>query len=293
MKLRVGLAIFGISLAVRLLLWWASVPFVASPMTPDSHEYCTLAATLLDFSFPSLVRTPGYPIFLSLLGRPPCSSLNVIFVAQCLLDSVTAVLVARLAANIVASKQTRVGFVAGMFWALSPVAATATTFVMTETLFMFLLVVAMNIAVTSRSPIGAVIEGLTWTAATLTRPSALLLPFIVILFFVIRNRVEWRRRLITLIVYGLCIVLWVGHNYRRSGEAVVATIDITSIYTFEVAAVRMLDHYGPIEYARMWILQASRAEPIREQFQNKFSEEIEAAIRRCHRHSISAGMISR
>ena len=75
-------------------------------------------------------------------------------------------------------------------------------------------------------------------------------------------------------MYGLCIVLWVGHNYRRSGEAVVATIDITSIYTFEVAAVRMLDHYGPIEYARMWVLQASRAEPIREQFQNKFSEEI-------------------
>jgi len=75
-------------------------------------------------------------------------------------------------------------------------------------------------------------------------------------------------------VYALLIGVWVGHNYRRSGEAVIATIDVTSIYTFEVAAVKMLDEFGPTRYARMWILDGSGSEKVRDQFQQKFTDEI-------------------
>lgn len=275
MNRRTGVVVFAASLAARLLLWWSSLPFAASPVTQDSQEYCSLASQLLHFSFPSLVRTPVYPAYLALISLsspPPCANLNAIFLAQCILDSVTAILVAR--ATWIFFKTDRAALFAGLTWAISPVAAVATTFVMTETLFMFLIAVALNIALTARGIVGGLVEGLTWTAVTLTRPSGVLLPVIVISFLLIRNWREWPRRFVPVIIYALVIGAWVGHNYKRSGEAVIATIDVTSIYTFEVAAVKMLDEFGPSRYARMWIFDGSGSEKVRDQFQQKFTDEI-------------------
>ena len=275
MKRRTGVIIFAGSLAARIFLWWVSLPFVASPITQDSNEYCALAGNLLQFSFPSLIRTPGYPAYLALISLsspPPCGNLNAIFLSQCILDSVTAILVARAAWHFF--KSDRAALLAGLTWAISPLAATATTFVMTETLFMFLVAVALNLALTAKSNVSALVEGVVWAAATLTRPSGILLPIAIVFFLLVRNWRDWKRRILPVVIYALLIGAWVGHNYRRSGEAVVSTIEAPAIYTFEVSAVRMLDAFGPLQYARLWIVGGSGTELIRQRFQDDFTKEI-------------------
>jgi hypothetical protein len=269
--------VFLLALFARLGVWWYSLPVLPSAITPDSIGYRQLAEALTNGHFPSLIRTPGYPLFLSLIGGFTESGLNTIFFAQSVLDAVTALLLTKIAWHYWG--QWRAALLGGLWWVFNPVAINATTFVMTETLFMFLVVAALFLALCRQSWSSVVLQGACWAAATLTRPAGILLPLIVLVFLLLKtkNGFEARRKLATaLVIYWVCVGGWSYFNYSRAGVFKLATISDVVIYSHELSAVRMLDHYGWGEYARLWLLQQSKAEPLRETFQSVFAAEMRA-----------------
>ena len=72
---RNALVIFSLSLVVRLAYGWPSLNFPENALGNDSYGYLRLAEELTHGRFPSLFRTPGYPLFLMLTGGFPNTNL--------------------------------------------------------------------------------------------------------------------------------------------------------------------------------------------------------------------------
>lgn len=114
-----------------------------SYLTDDSVQYLTLAENLADQGIFSqcytppyvadLQRTPGYPVFLILLGRLPW----LVIVAQHLLVLATAWFLYRLARDLYGE---RIGGMGARLYLLQPYPVVLASYVLSETLFIFLLV---------------------------------------------------------------------------------------------------------------------------------------------------------
>ncbi|MDQ3813476.1 MAG: hypothetical protein M3347_05940, partial [Armatimonadota bacterium] len=143
----------------------------------DSLTYRYLAERLTQGSFPSIFRTPGYPLFLMLTGGFPQSSIVPTLLAQMILDSLTAVMLAAIAQRL--AHDSVAALIAGLGWAFCTTAIVSSAWVMTETLTVFLIVAALYTALQPLSVKMALAQSLLWAAAVLTRPSAIAIPLIV------------------------------------------------------------------------------------------------------------------
>ncbi|MFN0120425.1 MAG: hypothetical protein ACKV2V_07985, partial [Blastocatellia bacterium] len=68
MTRRFSLVTFLLATVVRLVSCWPSLLHPEAAWCPDATGYHELAAALLHGQFPSLFRTPGYPLFLAFTG---------------------------------------------------------------------------------------------------------------------------------------------------------------------------------------------------------------------------------
>ena len=247
MSRKILAAVFLAAVIARGLLWMRMAPSPASHLQPDSGDYVALGHALAahgifsaSFSPPwrsEFCRTPGYPVFLAVheLFSP---SLRGPALTQALLDSGTAVLAA-LAASVVAPGS---AWVAGLLYALDPIAAAHSQLILTETLFTFFWAAALYALLLSgpQGSLGAAcISGACLSLATLTRPVTLYLwiPWGAALAWVWGRR-RWRAAAVWSAAALVGPGLWCLRNLILLGHLSFSTISGVNILFYEAAAVR-------------------------------------------------------
>lgn len=247
------LTLFGVALGVRLLtaLLLAPLIFQRTGLSDGSDGYEQVARTVAmgaGYRFaPELGETmfllPAYPLFLaglfSIFGFVPA----VAFVAQCILDALSAVMVSRLA-NLALG--TRVGLMAGYLYALYAGAWIACSRFLTEPLYVFLTLafIELFLAYLRCGAIGPLLgAAVSCGLCVLCKSVAGLLPIWLLGCVVILP--AWRgQRLrvagglaVCLVVTALGVAPWVIRNHQLTGFYVYpSTSGGLALYTAHVYA---------------------------------------------------------
>jgi Flp pilus assembly protein TadD len=206
------LVVFGVAFVVRLLvvaeLW--NLPLVRTPKL-DSAEYLSWATRLAsgDFSSPVVSpHSPGYPLFLAALLVLGSGSLYAVSLAQSIVGALTAVMVAVLSGEWFGR---RAAIVAGLVYAAYGPAVYVETMLLSEGLLLFLFTGALCLL--SRQPLTrfrAAAAGVALGAATIVRPTALIVVAAILLWVVFVARRHLRSAAIlagTFLAGGAIVVL--------------------------------------------------------------------------------------
>ncbi|MGH9847082.1 MAG: hypothetical protein ACREEM_50955, partial [Blastocatellia bacterium] len=198
--------------------------------------------------------------------------------SQMILDSLTAVILAAVAWRLW-NNQT-VCLLTGLLYAISSVAAKLSGMIMSETLSVFLLAVALLLALSRPSWINTTIQAFCWVGLTLARPFCLLIPLVVCAFVLLwfrRTDGDWSRRwksqAAILTIYAVCIAAWIGWNHHRSGMAVLCTNPDVAFYIHEIPSVRMIDRLSWAGYLRIALLQPREYDRLSEEYQKGYARE--------------------
>jgi hypothetical protein len=215
--------IFLIGFAVRFVYVMTDVSI---PVVNDMGVYHQLAMGLLSGEgyhtdlephFKAF-RPPGYPFFLTALYYVFGPNPAVVLFSHALMGAMTCVLVYWIGRDCWSQ---RVGLVAGILCCVNPEAIHWSREFLTETLFIFLLVLLVFLCVRLSSEggrVAVVAAGLVLGYATLTRPNVLvLIPFLV-LYFLFCTDLPLRRRVVVAISLPLLCLLtllpWSIRNYH-------------------------------------------------------------------------------
>jgi hypothetical protein len=274
MDRRIAPAVFLLALAARLAAGWRVLLDVQAAWCNDATIYHRLAGELLAGRFPSLFRTPGYPLFLALTGATASEQALPAVVAQTLLDALTAALLAVFAWRLFRSAAA--AWLAGLLYAFCPVAVGLCFFVVSEPLGVFLVVAALCLAVTGRSRAALAAQAACWFAATMVRPSFAPLPLLASFFLLLRPALglRLRRQAAAVGIYACGLALWVGCNYARSGMAVVSTNPEVSFYIYDPAAARMVDELTWRGYVRAALFDPPGYDRLLEEKQREIAREV-------------------
>lgn len=212
--------VFAAALALRLLL----LLLLNAPHTnSDTKEYLDIAANLAasgaytqDGATPDHTRAPGYPVFLAAASLLPGAAEAGAQAAQCVLDSLSAVLVVLLAASFFGR---RAALLAGLAYAAHPVFAGLSRMLLSETLFMFLWLGFMCLL--ARGLLGGrerlfAAAGFVLGLAVLTRPAHMFYPAALLpVFFFLDAPLARRLRGFALLaaVFALTLAPWTARNY--------------------------------------------------------------------------------
>ncbi len=209
-----------VAFAVRLA--WLRAPHA---LQPDGVEYIQLARSLtttgrygMDGHTPSTFRPPLYPLLIAAVESATANWEPLLLGVQCLMGALTVGLTMTIARRFFSD---RVALLAGAMLAVAPMTSQFAVLVLTETLFTFLVILAVFLW-TSHRPISA---GVAFGAAALTRAS--LLPYIFLvgvagLFLVFlpgADRRAWRRIAAAALI---TIAPWVARNVVETGRWTVA-----------------------------------------------------------------------
>jgi 4-amino-4-deoxy-L-arabinose transferase-like glycosyltransferase len=245
------LALIGILLLAFYLRWTsASETSVLIPLRADAQDYFMYAYNLRhkhvysrdatnfqkpDFRpAPDAARSPGYPIFLSAFvsGFPNKDMIDRIVLWQALLSTIT-ILFSFLFFRTFLSV-----FWAGagtLLTALSPHLIVASSYILTETLFCFFLVLSWWLLglLGKRLPLlEAAVIGMLMAIASLVRPSLQYFPVFFSLFLVLHF--SWRKggRLAGILILGfaLCLSPWVIRNVTTLGVTSDKTLMINFLH---------------------------------------------------------------
>jgi hypothetical protein len=188
---------------------------------------------------PDLFRTPGYPLFLaitSLAGVPVTAFIQVI------LSVFSVLLIWRLAGAVIADQRVALG--AAWLFAFEPIGITYSVILLSETLFLTLLLLSMERLSTflhGRSLRVLALSGLWLAAATFVRPVTYYLPvaLAVGLFVVLwRERgLRWKAPAVLLISVLPWLGAWQIRNWAETGYTGFCSIKETNPYFFNVPEV--------------------------------------------------------
>lgn len=278
MKKKIAIGVFLVCFAIRLIYGWRSLMIPEFALSNDGYGYLSLAAELTHGRFPSLFRTPGYPLFLVLTGGFPGASLAPTLLSQMILDSLTAVILALIAWRLWGNQ--RVSLLTGLLYSISTVAAKLSGMIMSETLSVFLLAVAFLLALSRPSRINTTAQALCWVGLTMARPFCLLIPLVISAFVLLWFRREggdwsrrWKSQAVILTFYVVCIAAWIGWNYHRSGMAILCTNPDVAFYIHEIPSVRMIDQLSWAGYLRAALLQPREYDRLSLEHQKDYARE--------------------
>jgi hypothetical protein len=278
MNKRIALFIFSLAVPVRLVTSWPALRAPELASGNDAIGYHELAAALWQGRFPSLFRTPGYPLFLALTGAT--SSEHVVFalLMQVLLDSCTAVLLSLLAQRLWQSEAA--AWLTGLLYAFCPVAATNAGIIGTEPLAVFLVVAALWMLYQRTSWKSVPVQSALWFAATMTRPSYALLAVIASGFAWLQERSLslLQRQVAMLCVYAALTGSWLWFNYARAGMMVLSSNPDVSFYIYDTAALRMAERLSLSNYIRMALLHPSAFDRELELHQQSYACEEQISV---------------
>lgn len=170
---------------------------------------------------PDAVRSPGYPLFLSIFvtDLPNTRMINLILFSQVVISTLT-IFVAFLLFEKVLSPLWSLGI--AFLVALSPHLIVSNSYILSETLFCFLLLVfGFLFCLFAKKPSlwSGLCVGATMGIATLVRPSLQFFPFILALFLMFHYGWKRSRRYswVILISFALAFLPWIGRNMATLG----------------------------------------------------------------------------
>lgn len=254
------LTIFLTGLALRLAVFAYIVHIPGKFFTFDSSEYDLRALNLLhDHVFSGqlhapftadLLRTPLYPLLLAAVYAIAGHVLAIAVLVQIVLGSLTGVLTFVLASSEL-KLTSRAAGLAGLAVAADPVSIMTSNQVLTETLFVLLLVVALILLARywrTRAVRWAVAAAVVLAVDALVRPIGQYLPLALLpLFPALAGR--GRRRgtlavgLLFVVVSGSLIGAWAYRNYRAAGVFTVSNISDTNLIYYRAREVLADAHH--------------------------------------------------
>ncbi len=204
-------------LAVGLILRTLVVSFHQRPLVSDEREYNQLAynlATHGSYSYdgtPTTYRPIGYPAFVAAIYTLKYSPLMVKYL-QALFDILTALFLYL----ILEGFESKTRILAAALWAFYPPAILYANFLMSETLFTFLLVAGLYLLtiIESRLPRFLLFVGIILGILVLIKPNFLL--FLLATGF-LAQRLKFNRRQVGTVAIGILLVTfpWLVRNYVR------------------------------------------------------------------------------
>lgn len=260
-RTRLTLVIAGIALLARLLLFMMMQPWQPNVrdrviLRDDAAGYHKLATTILgtsrfaydEESPPNDLRTPLYPLFISGVYAAAGQKPWLVLLVQIALDTATCLLVLSFAESVAGE---RAGPWAAAFYALDPHVISHCCTMLSDTLFVFLLVLGARFLIPrgprhdireTKWPAVAAVSGI-WGLAALTRPIAQFLPAVLIPFwFVIAG---YRRgaifSVVSIAVFAGAISPWLARNQVLFGHPGLSTsgdYNLIALYTVPMALAR-------------------------------------------------------
>lgn len=228
--------IFLASIVVKLAMFFLILFFgmEGSSAFDDSDGYYPLAVNLYQygvFSYqntppfsPEVVHAPGYPFFLSLFAAPFSSVIPAVLI-QIVLASLGAILLYRFLGGVFPDN---VRFWGVLLYAIEPWNAYSASSVLSESIFVFLLITTLYLARTAWQKDRAlywIISGVFLGAAAYIRPIALYLGLLGGVFVLVMH--YWNSRIFlksagraVLFLGAFCLVIsfWSFRNYERFGS---------------------------------------------------------------------------
>lgn len=231
-----ALIIFVLALGVRFFV------FSAFP-TPDfdqgdSAGYIRIAQSLtngdgfsLDGENPTALRTPVYPLFIAVFRIVFGGSLESVILFQTAIDSFSCVLIFFLAMQWLGERASRY---CGLFAACYLPMAFWCSYILTETIFTFLFLLALLILSRRKNSSHYFFAGLILGLATLTRPNGIIIAAILTIWIIFSGLSATHKRLsvkfaaVYLIGFFLVMAPWVVRNYIAF-EKFIPTSTVTGI----------------------------------------------------------------
>jgi 4-amino-4-deoxy-L-arabinose transferase-like glycosyltransferase len=158
---------------------------------------------------PTARRTPGYPFFLASVFKLRGVDFTAVRAVQCLLDMISTFFVFAICMFLFGNYAAAI--LAALAYALYPPAVMDATYILSETLYTFLLlafVVACLQAMKARRYALFAASGIFFGLATLTRPGALPLPFVLIIIALIWKRSLFMGFVILAVAFSLTMLPW-------------------------------------------------------------------------------------
>ena len=240
------------ALLIQALLFFTTQPEIAY----DSASYMAQAESLAatgsarnELGEPDTVRTPGYPLFLSVFLAAKLGYAGAIAAQRALWIIVVAV-TTWASFRLTGSSVTAV--VAGTITAIDLPALQATNSILTETLatvFVGASVLQAYRASNTGQTAAALAAGVIAGVAALVRPVALLLGVPLVLAIWIAGTRAARGRVATAIVVASLAVsgTWIGRNYLQTGVATFSSISAVNMLLFRAAGTLAIRDPGGID----------------------------------------------
>jgi 4-amino-4-deoxy-L-arabinose transferase-like glycosyltransferase len=215
---RTAFRIFAIAFLIRLL----AVMFLPQS-APDTGTYHNIAINLLErgaFSLDGIMPTgrfaPVYPAFLAASYKLFGTVFLPVRMIQVIIDSFTCVLIYHIA--LMLFRRGRVGVISGLIASFHPSLIGSTTFVLTETLYAFLLTVSVLLLVKAAKSAkirAYCLAGAALGIATLCRPTSMLFPLFLLAgaVFPLRSRIRIAGVVALALTLLVVIMPWTVRNF--------------------------------------------------------------------------------
>jgi|GEM_PF-1705292 len=198
----------------------------------DTQGYLLLAKNLLQhhtFSgsvdppfTPDTKRTPGFPLYLAGMQLLFGGHIPAFFFFNSLLSASTCGLIYLFLLKWFVPKT---AFLAALLLALDPDSILCANYLITETLFTFLLLLAVYLLLASlnrNSLVRLLLSLLTFAAGIYVRPSGMTISILIILtvfaFQFKQNHFAWKKLLLSLITLTVLLLPWYMRNYAQTGR---------------------------------------------------------------------------
>jgi 4-amino-4-deoxy-L-arabinose transferase-like glycosyltransferase len=221
---------------------------------PDTGSYLRPGINLLlhgqfaSSGLPELDRTPGYPLFLALFG---CAGPLAVVLTQILLSAVSVILVWRIARVLYTDE--RVALAAAWIFAFEPLAAVYSVVLLSETLFLFLFLFALDLLVvflSSNSLRALAFSGLSLAAAAYVRPIAYYLPLVLAAGLLIALRrdpgLRWKAPAVLLLCSLPFLAAWQARNYAETGFAGFSSVQPQDLFYYNAGEVTARLQHRPL-----------------------------------------------
>lgn len=224
------MALFLVALGIRIS--YLSNTEIINPIRADALKYVTIADNLVHTGVyseghrsakSSYFITPGYPFFLAAIikvSKNSANAYNLALHSQAAMGAAITVLAVLIALNFLPF---RFAYMAGILTAVSPHLITLGSYILTETLFTFLLMLALLMLLRglgARDLLLLVGAGVLFGCAALVRPSIIAFPlFVVPLLVWSPQGRDWRAPTVLILAALVVFGSWVGWTKFHAAQA--------------------------------------------------------------------------
>ena len=235
------IAILIIAFLLRISLVLYNLPDLATAVSDDTVTYFDFANVIAQghlWDGISAHRTPGYPLYLALVQQ------NALFaILGQIIFSLIGVWITYLLAKRLFDDE-NIALIAAAFFAVSQESITHSYYLLTETLFTLLLLLAVFFLARYRDQkkwIHILLSALFMGYAILTRPIAIYIPFLLVSLLWI-DRGSWKLKLQNSIVFTIIVFLmvgvWVFRNDQVHQLPAVSSISSTNLLYYNAASLK-------------------------------------------------------